>query len=203
MYIPKHFSQQDSTKIKKLIAQNSFVTLLSFSDDQKVRINHLPVILSRQPGEENVLVGHMSRANPQWLDFQKNPKATIIVHGPNAYISPLWYTTKDVPTWNYAVAHLHGQMELVEGYEEQVEILKTFSSYFEPEWEFEIPEDLNQRDRLTKSIISFRFHPQDIEAKFKLSQNRSPEDQRGVIAGLEQRTDEGSRRVRELMIENG
>lgn len=207
MYLPKHFSQNDEAKLRNLITQNAFATVLSFPTNETPFINHLPVIFSNQPGEGNVLIGHMAKRNPQWTHFRTNPNCTVIINGPHTYITPTWYKSgRDVPTWNYAVAHLHGKIELVEKFEDQIDILKQLSAFFEQPspapWEFELPDDLMDADSLTSAIISFKFHIEKVDAKFKLSQNRPKEDRLGVIDGLSQRTDEMSQLVREMMLEN-
>lgn len=207
MYLPSYFSQKDEARLKKLIKQNGFVTILSFPKNEKPYINHLPIIFSNKPGEENILIGHMAKRNPQWMHFNENPESTIIVQGGQTYITPRWYKSgRDVPTWNYAVAHLHGKIELVEKFQSQVETLNQLSNFYESlspkPWEFELPDDLNNESALRSAIISFKFKIEKIEAKFKLSQNRSPEDKAGIIEGLLERKDDMSRLVREMMIEN-
>jgi transcriptional regulator len=205
MYLPKYFSENDYEKVKKLIERNRFATVLSFPKNERPFINHLPLIFSSTDGEQEVLIGHMAKANPQWKHFKENPECTIIINGEHTYISPRWYQSgRDVPTWNYAVAHLHGKIELVEDFNGQVDILKQLSTCFEKPsntpWEFELPSDLLNEKALTGAIISFKFRPEKIEAKFKLSQNRSPEDRQGVIEGLgEERTDDMSAAIREMM----
>lgn len=207
MYLSKHFSQPDEFKVKKLIEQNGFVIILSYPMNEKPYINHLPIIFSNKSGEENILLGHMAKRNPQWRHFKENPECTIIVNGSHTYITPRWYKSgRDVPTWNYAVAHLHGKIELVEEFQSQVEVLSQLSNFYEKlslkPWAFELPDDLDNGSALTSEIISFRFIIEKVEAKFKLSQNRSPEDKAGVIEGLLERKDDMSRLVREMMIEN-
>jgi len=204
MYLPKNFSPEDESKVRSLIEQNGFITLLSFPKNEESYINHLPVIFSSKLGEEKILIGHMAKQNLQWRHFAENPKATIIVQGPHTYITPSWYTSgRDVPTWNYAVAHLYGKIELVESFNEQVEILRQLTDYYEKSqvnpWRFELPEDLAKESTLTSAIISFRFVIERTEAKFKLSQNRNPIDQNGVIEGLNERKDDMSRRIQEMM----
>lgn len=207
MYLPKHFSQANELKVKSLIEQNGFATVLSYPKNEKPFINHLPIMFSSRPGDEKILIGHMAKRNPQWQHFKENPDGTLIINGGHTYITPRWYKSgRDVPTWNYAVAHLHGKMELVESFDEQIEILKQLSHFFESPsptpWEFELPEDLLDESALTSAIISFKFHIETIEAKFKLSQNRPTEDRQGVIEGLLERTDDMSKLVRAMMVEN-
>lgn len=206
MYLPKYFATADGQQIRKLIQDNGFSTILSFPKDQPVSINHLPVIFSSLPGEEDILIGHMAKMNPQWKHFQENPQATIIINGAHTYITPTWYKSKDVPTWNYAVAHLHGKIELVQGFEDQISVLTQLTDFYEKPndlpWKFELPEDLKNEKLLIGAIISFKFHIEKIDAKFKMSQNRSQLDRQGVIDGLATRTDEMSSLVRDMIIEN-
>lgn len=208
MYLPNHYSTNDIEKVKKLIERNSLATVLSFPQNDRPFINHLPIIFNSKIGEQEILIGHMAKANPQWKHFKQNPDCTLIINGEHTYISPRWYRSgRDVPTWNYAVAHLHGKIELVEDFDAQVDILKQLSTYFEKQsqtpWVFELPSDLLNENALTNAIISFKFHPEKIEAKFKLSQNRSLEDRQGVIDGLKlERQDDMSRVIRQLLIES-
>lgn len=206
MYSPKHFSQEDELKIRKLIENHSFATVLSYPDGEKPFINHLPLIFSSSPGAERVLIGHMAKQNPQWRHFRSNPECTLIFVGDHTYITPSWYKSgRDVPTWNYAVVHLHGKIELVDSFDGQVDVLKQLTRFFEKSnanpWDFELPSDLRDQAALTAAIVSFQFHTEKIEAKFKLSQNRSSEDRNGIIDGLSERTDDKSRGVRAMMTE--
>lgn len=205
MYLPKHFANTDQINIKKLIEQNSFATILSFPENEKTFINHLPIIFKQ--GSENILIGHMAKKNPQWTHFQSNSKATVLIHGPHTYVTPKWYRSgNDVPTWNYAVAHLHGEIELVHEYDQQIEILKELSSFYESSnsnpWNFEIPDDLLDESAMTSAIISFKFHIKKSEAKFKLSQNRSQADKAGIVEGLSSRSDDMSKAVKNMMLEH-
>lgn len=204
MYLPKHFSKSEAEDIQYLVEQNAFATVLSFPQNERPFINHLPVIYSPYAGEEGLLIGHMAKANPQWRQFQNNPESTLIFQGAHTYVTPTWYRSgRDVPTWNYAVVHMHGKMELVETFAEQIKVLKALTGFFEAPnprpWAFELPDDLLEERALTGAIISFKFRPEKVEAKFKMSQNRSSEDRLGIIEGLKERNDDQSAAVRSLM----
>jgi transcriptional regulator len=207
MYLPKYFAPKNQQKIRELISRNSFAVLISFPKESTPLISHLPVIFSSKPGEENILIGHMAKANFHWKYFKKNPDGMIIINGEHTYITPRWYSSPSVPTWNYAVAHLYGKIELIEGFAKQVQILKELASFFEKSspspWKFNLPEGLDKENVLTASIISFKFHIEKIDAKFKLSQNRDKTDRAGVLDGLQkERADDMSAAVRKLMLEN-
>jgi len=205
MYTPKHFEHNELESVKKFIDEHGFATVVTVGDTGEPIINHIPVVFENDSKE--YLVGHMSRHNPQWRSFIKNPKATLLFHGPHSYITPKWYRSgRDVPTWNYTVVHLLGSIELIEKYNDQIRILQQITKHFESfektQWLFELPDDLLDPTSLTGAIVSFRFKINKIEAKFKLSQNRSVNDQQGIIQGLNERTDENSQLVRDLMIQN-
>lgn len=205
MYQPPHFSNQEWAAISELISENSFATVLSFPENEKPYVNHLPIILSPSEGDDKVLIGHMAKRNPQWKHFVSQPEAMMIFHGPHTYITPQWYKSgRDVPTWNYAVVHLHGKIELLEGFDQQLEILKALTEKYEGSVDDDslLPEDLQDKSALESAIISFKFFPKKIEAKFKLSQNRPVEDREGVIEGLQTRTDDNSKAIRQLMLKN-
>jgi transcriptional regulator len=205
MFLPNSFRIENSEKIRNLITENPFATVLSFPKDENCFVNHLPVVFSTTPGEENTLIGHMSKQNPQWLHFKSNPTSTFIFHGPHTYITPKWYKSENgVPTWNYTVVHLYGKIELVEEFQGQIEILKqlwnTFENNSEDNYAFSLPSDLKTENELCAAIVSFKFFASRIDAKFKLSQNRSSQDFKGVLNGLEtERTDEMSRAILKMM----
>lgn len=110
MHLPAAFVETDLTALDRLIAADSFVSLVTVADGAPL-LNHLPVLYHRTCDRVE-LRGYWARPNPQALH---GDAATVVVHGPHAYVSPSWYPDKDVnarvPTWNYAVAHLAGRLE--------------------------------------------------------------------------------------------
>jgi transcriptional regulator len=162
------------------------------------------MMAERLPNGSIKLLGHLARRNPQWVHFRGNQSVLAIFNGPHSYITPSWYVSgRDVPTWNYAVVHASGPVKLIEDFDGLTDILKKMTARFESgprRWEFELPDDLTDASALTSAIVGFELLAEKIDAKFKLSQNRSKEDQQGVVEGLSERTDEMSRMVRSLMI---
>lgn len=198
MYVPPRFQVKDLQIVKNAIAKHPFCTLLS-----KNEISHLPLILADN-SDSLRLEGHMAKMNPQWQDLQNNSDVTVLVHGPNSYVTSSWYEKNDVPTWNYLAIHLKGTLKLIDDYEGLTGILKKSTAHFETTsknpWEFEIPEDLAGPGKLLRAIGGFEIKVTDIQAKMKISQNRSPVDRQNVIKGLStERNDENSRAIAELM----
>ena len=138
--------------------------------------------------ERNVLLGHMARANPQWQAFDGSGHALAIFHGPHAYVSPSWYAepATAVPTWNYAVAHVHGRVELMRDTAETRALLEEMIARYEAgraqPWRLQLEGRALQA--MLDAIVGFRLAVERIDVKLKLSQNRSVADRERVTAAL-------------------
>ncbi|RPE81565.1 FMN-binding negative transcriptional regulator [Vulcaniibacterium tengchongense] len=200
MYLPRAFAENDLAALDALAARDSFVTLVTVRDGAPC-VSHLPVLYRREGGQV-ALHGHWARPNPQAL--HAGP-ALAIFHGPHAYVSPGWYPDKEaaarVPTWNYAVAHLHGTLRTFDDEAALAELVDALSRRFEPEaggdWRFE-PERDDHRRQL-RGIVGFRFVAERIELKFKLSQNHPHANRRAVAERLAGQAREDGREVARLM----
>jgi len=201
IYIPKHFEEKDQSRILQLIRDYPFSTLVGVHEGQPV-LNHLPLITKAQ-AEKITLLGHMALQNPQAILLKDGAKVTAIFHGPHTYITPTWYVRSKVPTWNYAVVHVTGRISWIHEFRPLIALLRQMTDVFEESepnrWQFLLPEDLKSEKELTSAIIGFEIEIESMEAKFKLSQNRSAEDREEVLRGLQARTDAMSRQVLEMM----
>ncbi len=198
MYLPPQFEEKSEDKALQLIKDNPFATLISAHKGEPL-INHFPLVLNGS----TTLLGHMSAHNPHAGALTVGDCVTAVFHGPHTYITPKWYPSGGVPTWNYAVVHAHGRIRFVREFEPLVELLRTMTEAFEGAapnpWPFALPDDLSPPEVLTHSIVGFQIEIVSLEAKFKLSQNRTSEDKAGVMRGLATRPDEMSQRVRIMM----
>jgi transcriptional regulator len=185
MYLPEAFSAKDLTELDRLAAYNAFGTLVSQMDGAPFA-SHLPV-LYRRAGDQVTLTGHWARANPQWRDIE-GQRALFIFHGPHAYISPRWYLDpqKNVPTWDYAVAHVYGRVRIVQDTAELESIVTALAKQYEAgakkPWQFESTGEAG-RVRL-KAIVGFELSAQEIQIKLKLNQNHAAGNIRGAVEGL-------------------
>jgi transcriptional regulator len=205
IYLPKHFSDVEDQKVLDIIESYPFATVMSFDDNSQPFFSHVPLAI-KKTGSSFSLLGHVAKRNPQWNHFQANPKTRVIFHGPHTYITPKWYRSgRDVPTWNYVVVHVEGRVRLIDDFKSLTFLLGALIDKFESgsqdPWTFELPEDLSAPETLTNAIVGFEIEIEKVEAKFKLSQNRSTADKTGIIEGLGQRDDEMSLKVRKLMME--
>ncbi len=184
IYTPEHFVESDRDTLLGLIRANSFATLISASGHDPL-VTHIPALLN-ETGE--ILQCHVARANPIWQDFTPDQELLFIFHGPHCYISPSWYTAKQpsVPTWNYAVVHVHGTPEIIENRQRieamLSELVAEHESSFENPWSMELPTDF--RHRMIDGIVAFEVRITRMVGKFKLSQNRPVADRRSVITAL-------------------
>lgn len=185
MYNPLHFTTTDLNWLDALAAHDAFGTLVSQVDGAPFA-SHLPVIYQRS-GTQVVLTGHWARPNPQWRGIE-NQRALFIFQGPHAYISPRWYadTQKQVPTWNYAVAHVYGTIRPIHQIDELEKIVVALSQQYESgadaPWRLKDSDPAN-RSRL-KGIVGFELQADDIQIKLKLNQNHPTANINGVIDGL-------------------
>lgn len=186
MYTPTLFSEPDGERVATLIAHYGFATLISAGGAQP-HITHLPLMLDRQRGRNGTLVGHLAGANPHSAALVEGAAATALFHGPHGYVSPTWYDVPGVPTWNYAVVHVHGTVRRVDDADAKWNIITALSAQYEAgsanPWNPELKKD--QWWKLLDAIVGFEIAITAIEAKFKLSQNRIAKDQENVIARFE------------------
>ncbi|MBY0579533.1 MAG: FMN-binding negative transcriptional regulator [Burkholderiales bacterium] len=179
MYIPEHFEEKDPERIGALIEDHPFGMLVTVQDGLPC-VNHLPFLFEAQAGR---LLGHMARANPQWTHLADAKEVLVVFQGPNAYVSPSWYASAGVPTWNYAVVHLRGKPSLIED-ESRIESLIERLT-LKHESKMKNPWDAgDRRSKLFNKIVGFEIEVTEIRGKFKLSQNRPHEDRCRVAQEL-------------------
>ncbi len=188
LYIPAPFVEQNFDRLAAFLESNPFGTLLSADEGSPV-VSHLPFLFERDAGKHGRLIGHLARANPHWQRLVRAEPVLVVFQGPHGYVSPSWYATPGgVPTWNYAVVHVHGLPKLIEDESECAEILRRMTaaheSHFLAPWEFDASDDTHAR--LLDMIVGFEIEITAIQGKFKLSQNRSEEDRERVIERLGQ-----------------
>ena len=198
MYVPDHFRPSDD-EVAQLLAGIGAGELIT-ATAEGLLATLLPLIWepAADPAADGALgrlMGHIARNNRQWKVAPAGD-AMVIVRGPDAYISPSWYATKRqhgrvVPTWNYITAHLHGQVVVHDDAawcERNVRALVARHESRRPEpWSVDDAPPPYIEGQL-RAIVGLEVVVTRIEAKTKLSQNRSKEDVVGAIEGLEAET---------------
>ena len=190
MYIPRRYEEEDKEKIHSFIRENSFAILITVKDGNPAG-THIPLLLEKDADGRDVLMGHISRGNDQKQALEDGAKVLVVFAGPHAYISPRWYTKMNVPTWNYIAVHVYGTVKIVEGDELHAALRRLVDHYEHsmplPVKVEEIPEKTYNDD--FRGIIGFKVIIDDIQAAYKLSQNRDAQSFHQVIGELEKGDD--------------
>jgi transcriptional regulator len=192
MYIPNVF-KADEIAAWAHVTERAFGTVVATTNSGAPMASHVPFVVSPL-GEVARLAFHVARANPLHGVLANNPRALIIVSGPDAYISPDWYVSVDqVPTWNYVSVHLTG-MARVAAPEETLAHVDHLSAQFERRLAGKKPwtsakMTAAKRDAMLKAIVVLEFSVEKIEAQWKLGQHKTVADQANVLRMLEWRGD--------------
>lgn len=185
MYIPAHYKQTNIEEIKEFLVQNSFGILVN-QVNNRPWATHIPLELATDKNGKDILVGHVSRANPQADCFNDNNDVLCIFNGPHSYISSSWYKEEEVPTWNYIAVHIYGKLTVISE-EEVMESLHVLVNKYEKN--SKNPISLANMSEQTlgqvRGVIGFKISINDIQATYKLSQTR-PEDHQKIISELEE-----------------
>lgn len=187
MHMP-HFTHDRPEDWQALMTAHPLGTWFSTSGGE-LRADHVPFLFDASQGAHGVLRAHVSRANPVW----RTPGQSLVVfQGPQAYVSPGWYASKRehgkaVPTWNYAVVHVHGQARAFDGRDELLPLLERLTATHEARqaqpWRVS-DAPAAYIDQLLRAIVGIEITIDRIEGRWKMSQNRSEADQQGVHTGL-------------------
>ena len=193
MYTPRYAQNTDVHAIKEFIKHNGFGIIVS-QLNQKLIATHIPLEFT---SDESKLVGHISRANPQWRNFDEQIEVLTIFSGPHAYISSSWYDHENVPTWNYIAAHVYGKINIM-GDDELYQSLKSLVDKYEATSTHPTTVEKMSLEYVRKSmqgLVGFQISITSIEASYKLSQNRDEKNHGRVIHELEKRNDPASLQV--------
>lgn len=209
MYVPPAFAIADDAEIESFVDAAGAAHLVTLAGNTPLA-SLIPVIWDRSepgPGGRGRLLGHLALANRQWEAIAPGSVALAIVGGPQAYVSPAWYPAKAqhgrvVPTWNYVAVHLTGEVAV----------------HRDPGWLRDVVTRLTDRhergraqpwavtdapaaylDGQLRGIAGVEVAVATVEGKRKLSQNRSAEDQAGVVAGLRGEPGPGPAAIASLM----
>jgi transcriptional regulator len=203
MYIPKLFHESSWPKIRQVIEANSFATVVSCNAGLPTA-THVPLRLVESASGTATLQGHMSRANPHWRLFEREGQSLVIFAGADAYVSPRWYDHVNVPTWNYIAVHVYGKPRLVTAAEEMHELMKGLVDRYEGHTDIDsrytvegLPEDFLKSQM--KGIVGFEISIDEVQASFKLSQNRDDKNYENVITELHKSDDQKAQDVAQIM----
>ena len=192
MYLPRHFEERDPERLRSFIQRYPLGSLVT-ATESGLDANHIPFVFADTGSAVETLHGHIARANPLWREGGRDAAALVIFHGPDSFISPSWYQSKRenarvVPTWNYAVVHVHGVLRFVDDaawLRSHVEALtREHEEKRDPPWAVtDAPADFVEK--MVAAVVGIEISITELVGKWKVSQNRSIADRVSVAEALE------------------
>ena len=198
MYIPKINLAPDEAEVIQFMQRFSFATIITAKNNYPIA-THLPFLVQKKE-DKIILQSHFALANLQWKEIE-NDEVLVIFSEPHAYISASNYDTKEnVPTWNYISVHAYGKGKVMNDLTRTFDILEATINYFDKsyqaQWE-SLP--LAYKTKMANGIVAFEVVVTDLQAKKKLSQNRSEAEKEKIISQLSQSDDSNENRIAEYM----
>ena len=173
-YPPPYHQTDDIQKMISVIKNFPFAALVS-AKEGKAFVTHIPIIYNDATGK---LVAHIDKYNPQVATLKNGAEVTVVFKGPDTYISPSVYTTKQLPTWNYIIVHVTGTIALINDAEAAKQTMVDMTSFLEgPEQKFVLDIDNNRMHRAVNYIQAFDITITHWDGKLKLSQDKITQDQ--------------------------
>lgn len=181
MYIQNRYSVQEQEDIIAFIKAHPFGIVVTH-DGGKPIATHVPL---RFHEETRHMTTHISKANPQWKTIE-GQDVLVILQGHDAYVSASWYGHEDVSTWNYQAVHLYGKATLFSEDELIADLAGMLREHEGDREQAIVWENLSESvQRQMKGVVGFRIEIEDIQATFKLSQNRNDADHERIVSELE------------------
>lgn len=191
MYLPKHFEQQDLDSLTSLLKDYPLGALVT-QHEGIPEANHIPFLLEGPLAPSGKLIGHVAKGNPVWKHDVAMQETLVIFQGPESYITPNWYPSKQVhhqvvPTYNYAVVHVYGQLSVThdEAIKRRIvgDLTASMEKMRDSTWQVsDAPTEYIEK--MLNAIVGIELTITRIQAKWKVSQNRDVKDRDGVAQGL-------------------
>jgi transcriptional regulator len=184
-YPPKHYQETNFKHIISTIKAYPLATVISVKDS-KVLVTHLPLTYKETKQGAGKLIGHIDKANPQTSLLSNGNPCTIIFNGPDSYISPSIFESKQLPTWNYIKIHIEGSVSKIENANEVKESIVNMTAQLEGlEQKFVLDKNDVRMERLIDFIEGFEVDITSWEGKFKISQDKPNAEQMLAKSALE------------------
>lgn len=188
IYIPDRQRESDRATILDFMEEFSFAMLVSAKGG--LHITNVPTLFDRSPEGWGKIWWHIAKGNAQNQVFDGSTECTVVFHGPHGYISPNWYAAKtSVPTWNFAIVHATGKPRRLDDDAAFAKSLERLVAHNEgaygggDDWDFSKLPDTYLKG-MRQGIVAYEMVVDQVEAKFKLGQDRSADDRAGILKGL-------------------
>jgi transcriptional regulator len=199
MYVPPYFDDSSPEEIRSFVDKNSFATLVNTTKG-RLWATHIPLEWEKRE-ENDFLIGHISKGNRQWKGFNENADVLAIFLGAHSYVSSAWYDHENVPTWNYAAVHIYGTLRTIEGKELHDSLNQLMTKYEHLAKSHLKLDDLSKPflDQEIKGIVGFEIKISEVQAAFKMSQNRNYQSYHSIIDHLSKSENHDAHEVSEIM----
>ena len=199
MYIPKYYKVTDVEEIREFVQMNSFGTLVTIKKERPIA-THLPLQLIKEE-EDYFVTGHMAYGNPQWRTFDTSEEVLVMFQGPHAYISSSWYEQENVPTWNYQAVHVYGSATILDEEALKQDLTKLLEKYEKHRENPVLWDKLSSSllEKEIKGIVGFKIKVGEIQAAYKLSQNRNETDYANIVDQLHSEENPHSKQLADVM----
>jgi len=206
LYLPAHFEESRIDVLHALMRARPLATLVTLCDSG-LEANHIPVETLSEPAPHGLIRGHIARANPLWRTYRAESEALAIFQGPQVYISPSFYPSKQetgevVPTWDYAVVHARGALRFVQDAAWLRELVARLTDAHEAARP--LPWKMDDApppyiEKMLSLIVGFEFSIVSLAGKWKISQNHPAANRQGVVSGLRTAADADSRGIADML----
>jgi transcriptional regulator len=210
MYVPAHFEEDRVPVLHAAMREIGFAALVTVGAEGIIA-SHVPMLLDPEPAPFGTLVGHLSRENPQWRSMTAGIEALVMFLGPQAYVTPSWYPTKQatgkvVPTWNYIAIHAYGALRFIDDADWSRAHLTKLTQAHElsrPKPWAVTDAPASYVDGMLKGIVGFEMPIARLQGKWKMSQNKPAADRAGAADGLARDGNSGAAAVAAIMTARG
>lgn len=176
-YPPLHHQEADFVNVIDVVKNYPFGTLVTVKDQEPL-ITHIPIVYEDDGSDYGKLVAHIDKYNPQVGSLTDGALVTAVFFGPDCYISPSVYSTRQLPTWNYIFAHLKGRIKLLKDKESVKRTMVRMTAFLEGQNpKFVLLQDDTRMEAMIDYIVGFEIEITGWEGKFKFSQDKLKKDQ--------------------------
>lgn len=190
MYLPERY-RADQAETQELLRGIRAADLVTATAEGPYA-TFLPLLYVPDAGGFGSLRGHIARANDH-SRLAALGESLVIVHGPEAYVTPSWYASKRehggrvVPTWNYLLANVYGELVVHDDLAWLETLVRMLTDRQEADRAQPWSVDDAPHEYVTgtlRAAVGVELRITRVEAKAKLGVERSAADVDGVIDGL-------------------
>ena len=172
------------------------LALVSSECQGALQASHVPLFRDA----DRSLFGHVDRRNPQFQG-RDHFRARLVFMGPQSYIPPEAYRSRQLPTWNYVAVHMEAQVQVVDDPAEAGQILHATAARLQPP---DAPYQYDPADpRIARNlphILGLRIRCIHEEGRFKLSQDKGEADRAAALDHLLQQNAASQRELLNMLM---